>query len=125
MQCRLLFSKRKNQERPSIDPFYAKYTNAYDEDHTHGIPIVAIAEIPDEYMLKMREVVNMLLRKRPDVRAIMVAQSYSIAMRIKESDYIPRRNFQTPQEISEHYTGISDFCPLEEFLHAMIVCFIQ
>ena len=26
---------------------------AYDEDHTRGIPIVAIAEIPDEYILKL------------------------------------------------------------------------
>jgi hypothetical protein len=102
-----------------IDKFYAKYTNAYDGDFTQGIPIVAIADIPDEYILKMREVVNMLLRKRPDVRAVMVEKSYSMAMRIKESDSIPRRNFQTPQEISEHYTGMQDFCPLEEFLHAM------
>ena len=102
-----------------VDPFYAKYTNAYDEDHTMGIPIVAIADIPDEYILKMREVANMLLRKRPDVRTAMVAKSYSMAMRIKESDFIPPRHFQTPQEITEHYTGIHDFCPLEEFLHAM------
>ena len=102
-----------------IDKFYAKYTNAYNGDFTQGIPIVAIADIPDEYILKMREVVNMLLRKRPDVRAVMVDKSYSMAMRIKESDSIPHRNFQTPQEISEHYTGMHDFCPLEEFLHAL------
>lgn len=109
-ETELFLETKKAQTQEEID---------YDDNFSLGIPIVAVADIPDEYILKMREVVNKLLRKRPDVRAAMVAQSYSMAMRIKESDFIPHRNFQTPQEITEHYTGMHDFCPLEEFLHAM------
>ena len=104
-----------------VDSFYSKYSNAYEDDQTQGIPILAAADIPDEYVLKMRHVINMLLRKRPDIRAAMVEKNFSMAMAQSTRTFRdhPRRDYQTLQEIDVARGNIDEYCPIEEFLHAM------
>lgn len=50
-----------------LDPFYAKYVEA------SGYPIVASAEVDDYALLEAAYLVDMMLARRPDVRAAMVA----------------------------------------------------
>jgi len=50
-----------------LDPFYAKYVDA------SGYPIVASAAVNDYALLEAAHLVDMLLARRPDVRAAMVA----------------------------------------------------
>ena len=104
-----------------IDPFYSKYTNAYEGDYTQGIPVLGAGNIPDEYLLKIRLVVNTLLRKRPDIRAAMVEKNFSMGMTESTRTFgdHPRRGYQTLQEIDVARGNIDEYCPIEEFLHAM------
>lgn len=50
-----------------LDPFYAKYVDA------SGYPIVASANVNDFALLEAAYLVDMMLARRPDVRAAMVA----------------------------------------------------
>ncbi|MFT5290674.1 MAG: hypothetical protein ACI8QS_000019 [Planctomycetota bacterium] len=63
-------SERHVQAPPAslgLDPFYAKYTEA------NGYPIVSSAAVNDYALLEAAHLVDMMLARRPDVRAAMVA----------------------------------------------------
>lgn len=49
-----------------LDPFYAKYADA------GGIPVVAAGEVRSDAVLMLRDIVNHMLLKRPDLRAELV-----------------------------------------------------
>src|SRR5262245_57268954 len=49
-----------------LDPFYKKYADAY------GIPIVASEKVDDAALLMARDIVNYMVAKRPDIRAVML-----------------------------------------------------
>ena len=57
-----------------LDPFYGKHTDAF------GIPIVASAQVPDAALLIARDIVNYMLAKRPDVRAVMIEEGFRVGI---------------------------------------------
>ncbi len=59
---------------PGFDPAYTKYVDA------EGIPILATDQASDSALLKVREIVNQMLAKRPDARAEMVAQGFRMVV---------------------------------------------
>lgn len=54
--------------------FYEKYTDAF------GIPVVSSAKVPDTALLVGRDVINYMLMKRPDVRAVMIRQKARLSI---------------------------------------------
>ena len=78
-----------------VHPFYKKYLNAYDDDYTKGIPIIASHKVDDRAMLKIRSTILKMLSKRPDVRDAMVANKERIVVRavIEESWNHPEFRF--------------------------------
>ncbi len=52
--------------------FYRKYLNA------NGIPIMSSGAVPDEALQKFGYIVNMMLRKRPDIRARLVREGIKV-----------------------------------------------
>jgi hypothetical protein len=57
-----------------IDPFYSKYVDA------GGIPIVASARATDRALLAARTIVLRMLRKRPDIRARLIAETAHLSV---------------------------------------------
>lgn len=55
-----------------LDPFYKKYADAF------GVAIVSSEKVPDAALLVARDVVNYMLSKRPDARAVMVGRKSRI-----------------------------------------------
>jgi hypothetical protein len=55
-----------------LDPFYKKYADAF------GVPIVSSGKVPDAALLMARDIVNFMLSKRPDARAVMVERKSRI-----------------------------------------------
>jgi hypothetical protein len=49
-----------------LDRFYKKYADAF------GIPIVSSEKVDDAALLMARDIVNYMLAKRPDIRAVMI-----------------------------------------------------
>ena len=49
-----------------LDAFYKKYADAY------GIPIVSSEKVDDAAVLMARDIVNYMVAKRPDIRAVMI-----------------------------------------------------
>src|SRR6185295_15706186 len=49
-----------------LDPYYKKYVNA------DGIPVVSSELVRDDALLLARDIVNYMLSKRADIRAVMV-----------------------------------------------------
>ena len=80
-----------------VHPFYKKYLNAYNEDYTKGIPIIASHKVDDRAMLKIRSTILKMLSKRPDVRDAMVANKERIVVRavLEESWNHPEFRFGT------------------------------
>ena len=62
-----------------LDAFYRKHADAF------GVPIVASERVPDAALLIARDIVDYMLAKRPDVRAVMVEQHYRVGV-IGESE---------------------------------------
>src|SRR4029450_12665818 len=52
-------------ESLGLDPFYKKYADAF------GIPIVCSEKVDDVALLMARDIVNYMVSKRPDLRAVM------------------------------------------------------
>jgi hypothetical protein len=68
-----------------LDPFYRKYLDA------GGIPVVGSRHVLDQALELARDIVNAMLRKRPDVRAALVAQHVRVAVmaRSEVTTHIP------------------------------------
>ncbi len=71
-----------------LDPFYKKYTDAF------GIPVVSSEKVDDAALLMARDIVNYMLLKRPDIRAVMVDhKSRLLVMDITEGETdLPERS---------------------------------
>jgi len=77
----------------ALDPFYKKYADA------KGIPVVASEKVEDAAVLLARDIVNYMLQKRPDIRAVMVRRnSRLLIMDISEgeTDLPERRTMRKP-----------------------------
>jgi hypothetical protein len=55
-----------------LDPFYRKYVSA------HGLPVVASAAVDDHALLETAYLADLMLARRPDVRAAMIANGSRI-----------------------------------------------
>src|SRR6185436_1916985 len=76
-----------------LDPFYKKYVNA------DGIPVVSSELVRDDALLLARDIVNYMLSKRADIRAVMVGKkSRLLVMAISEgeTDLPERRDWKKP-----------------------------
>lgn len=76
-----------------LDPFYRKYTDAF------GIPIVSSEKVPDAALLMARDIVNYMLAKRPDVRAVMVERKARVCIMAQsemQTDLPEYRNMKKP-----------------------------
>lgn len=77
----------------AFDPFYKKYTDAF------GIPIVSSAKVPDAALLIARDIINYMLLKRPDIRAVMIklnARLLIMAQTEMQTDLPEYRNWKKP-----------------------------
>lgn len=76
-----------------LDPFYKKYADAY------GIPVVSSEKVPDAAVLMARDIVNYMLAKRPDVRAVMMGKKSRITIMAyseMQTDLPESRNMKKP-----------------------------
>jgi hypothetical protein len=71
-----------------LAPFYRKYVDA------GGIPVVSSEKVRDDALLLARDIINFMLSKRPDVRAVMVERkSRLLIMSINEGETdLPERS---------------------------------
>ena len=84
-----------------LDPFYKKYADAF------GIPIVSSENVPDAALLMARDIVNYMLAKRPDVRAVMVGRKARIlimAQKEMQTDLPEHRNMKKPAKEDSRLT---------------------
>ena len=80
-------------ESLSLDPFYKKYTDAY------GIPVVSSEKVDDAALLMARDIINYMLMKRPDVRAVLVNRRSRMLVMDRtegEMDLPERRDWKKP-----------------------------
>jgi hypothetical protein len=76
-----------------LDPFYTKYADAA------GIPIVASEEVQSDAVLMLRDIVNHMLIKRPDLRAELVRRGSRlmiIGAKQGQTDLPEYRNLRKP-----------------------------
>lgn len=76
-----------------LDPFYKKYADAF------GIPIVASEKVQDEAVLLARDIVNYMLAKRSDVRAVMIGRKARVCIMAEsemQTDLPEYRNMKKP-----------------------------
>jgi len=76
-----------------LDPFYKKYTDAF------GIPIVSSEKVNDAALLMARDIVNYMLLKRPDIRAVMVERKSRVLVMAQtegETDLPERKDWKKP-----------------------------
>jgi hypothetical protein len=76
-----------------LDPFYAKYADAA------GIPVVASEDVRSDAVLMLRDIVNHMLVKRPDLRAELVRRGSRlmiIGARQGQMDLPEYRNMKKP-----------------------------
>jgi hypothetical protein len=84
-----------------LDPFYKKYTDAF------GIPVVSSANVDDAALLMARDIVNYMLLKRPDVRAVMVDRKSRLLVMARvegEMDLPERRDWKKPAKDDRRLT---------------------
>jgi hypothetical protein len=80
-------------EALGLDPFYRKYTDAF------GIPIVSSDKVKDAALLMARDIVNYMLLKRPDIRAVMIERKSRVLVMAQtegEMDLPERRSWTKP-----------------------------
>jgi hypothetical protein len=84
-------------EALGVDPFYKKYVDA------DGIPVVSSEKVRDTALLLARDIVNYMLQKRPDIRAVMVQKkSRLLVMAISEGETdLPERSSWTKPAIDD------------------------
>jgi len=76
-----------------LDPFYKKYADAV------GIPVVASEKVPDTALLMARDIVNSMLAKRSDVRAVLMARKARVCVMAQaemQTDLPEYRNMKKP-----------------------------
>jgi len=76
-----------------LDPFYKKYADAF------GIPVVSSEKVDDDALLMARDIVNYMLVKRPDVRAVLVERKARLLVMDQtegETDLPERRDWKKP-----------------------------
>jgi hypothetical protein len=76
-----------------LDPFYKKYADAC------GIPVVSSEKVPNAAVLMARDIVNYMLAKRPDVRAVMMGKKSRVTIMAHaemQTDLPESRNMKKP-----------------------------
>lgn len=76
-----------------LDPFYTRYLDAA------GIPIVSSAKVPDEALVKARDIVVAMLSYRPDLARTLVARGQRVAVIAAEEgtvDIPEQRDWKKP-----------------------------
>jgi len=76
-----------------LDPFYRKYADAF------GIPVVSSDKVADAALLMARDIINYMLLKRPDIRAVMVGRHSHVLVMGRdegETDLPERRDWKKP-----------------------------
>ena len=58
----------------NLDSFYSKYTDAW------GIPVIASKNVSDDALLIARDIVNYMLLKRPDIRAVLIKRGARLSI---------------------------------------------
>lgn len=84
-----------------LDPFYRQYTDAF------GIPIVASERVPTAALLIARDIVNYMLAKRPDVRAVMIEQHFRVGIMAQsemQTDLPECRDWKKPEKTDPRLT---------------------
>jgi len=84
-----------------LDPFYKKYVDAF------GIPIVSSEHVDDAALLMARDIVNYMLLKRPDIRAVMTGRGSRVLVMGKdeqETDLPERRDWKKPAKTDPRLT---------------------
>lgn len=84
-----------------LDPFYKKYADAF------GVPIVSSEKVPDAALLMARDVVNYMLSKRPDARAVMVERKSHVIVMAKtemQTDPPEYRDWKKPATTDRRLT---------------------
>ncbi len=66
---------------PGVHSFYKKYLNVYEDDYTKGIPIITSGLVPDAAMYKVKESMEVLLGKTPEIREAMSMHNIRVALR--------------------------------------------
>lgn len=56
----------------NLDPFYTRYLDA------DGIPVTSSSKVPDEALIKARDIVVAMLSHRPDLTAALVARGQRV-----------------------------------------------
>ena len=77
-----------------LDPFYKKYVSA------HGLPIVASGAVDDHALLEVAYLADLMLAKRPDVRAAMIANGSRVIImgRVEFTTDIPEYAHMKPKD---------------------------
>lgn len=76
-----------------VDTFYKKYADAF------GIPVVSSDKTPNSAVLFARDIINFMLLKRPDIRAVLVQRKARVLVMAEsemETDLPERRNWKKP-----------------------------
>ncbi len=61
-----------------LNPFYAKYVDA------GGIPVASSRHVPDEVLVRARDMIDGMLAHRPDLRSALVQAGYRVAIIAEE-----------------------------------------
>jgi hypothetical protein len=82
-----------------LSPFYEKYIDA------GGIPVVSSHRVPDLALFKAREIIDGMLRKRPDIRRSIIAHQGRVAIiaRSEVTTHIPEYADLYEQEPGEDW----------------------
>lgn len=84
-----------------LDPFYKQYTDAF------GIPIVSSEKVDGAALLIARDIVNYMLLKRPDVRAVLIERKSRVLVMAEsegETDLPERRDWKKPTKSDPRLT---------------------
>jgi hypothetical protein len=85
----------------ALDTFYKKYLDAA------GIPIVSSAKVPDSALQVAVSIVNHMLQKRPDIRAVLVRQKARVLVMAQtemETDLPERSDWKKPARDDQRLT---------------------
>ena len=77
----------------TLDTFYKKYADAF------GIPVVSSDKTPNSAVLFARDIINYMLLKRPDIRAVLVQRKARVLVMAEsemETDLPERRDWKKP-----------------------------
>lgn len=107
-----------------LDPFYKKYLNA------NGIPVLSSDNVPDEALVKVRDMANYMLKNIPEVRSKMISYHARIGIMSKDevTTDIPEHAFlasdpNTNWDTRARGLGGTIYVPLTSCAEENILCY--